>query len=154
MDIQIASNFERLIYDLNNQNDIETKSVMEEIKTKSKYIISKEKLEIIKKDFLSASMKETEVLSIIKRIYEKYKIILDPHSAIGFGALNKVKLEGDNIVLATAHPCKFPDAINKSINVKPNLPEELKYIMGEKENYDIISNNLDKIKKYIKDKIK
>ena len=154
MDIQIASNFERLIYDLNNQNDIETKSVMEEIKTKSKYIISKEKLEIIKKDFLSASMKETEVLSIIKRIYEKYKIILDPHSAIGFGALNKVKLEGNNIVLATAHPCKFPDAINKSINVKPNLPEELKYIMGEKENYDIISNNLDKIKKYIKDKIK
>ena len=154
MDIQIASNFERLIYDLNNQNDLETKSVMEEIKTKNKYIISKEKLEIIKKDFLSASMKETEVLSIIKRIYEKYKIILDPHSAIGFGALNKVKLEGDNIVLATAHPCKFPDAINKSINVKPNLPEELKYIMGEKENYDIISNNLDKIKKYIKDKIK
>ena len=154
MDIQIASNFERLIYDLNNQNDLETKSVMEEIKTKNKYIISKEKLEIIKKDFLSASMKETEVLSIIKRIYEKYKIILDPHSAIGFGALNKVKLEGNNIVLATAHPCKFPDAINKSINVKSNLPEELKYIMGEKENYDIISNNLDKIKKYIKDKIK
>ena len=154
MDIQIASNFERLIYDLNNQNDIETKSVMEEIKTKSKYIISKEKLEIIKKDFLSASMKETEVLSIIKRIYEKYKIILDPHSAIGFGALNKVKLEGNNIVLATAHPCKFPDTINRSINIKPNLPEELKYIMGEKENYDIISNNLDKIKKYIKDKIK
>jgi threonine synthase len=153
MDIQIASNFERLIYDLNNQNDIETKNVMEEIKTKSKYIISKEKLEIIKKDFLSASMKETEVLSIIKRIYEKYKIILDPHSAIGFGALNKVKLEGNNIVLATAHPCKFPDAIIKSINVKPKLPEELKYIMGEKENYDIISNNLDKIKKYIKDKI-
>jgi threonine synthase len=154
MDIQIASNFERLIYDLNNQNDIETKCVMEEIKTKNKYIISKEKLEIIKKDFLSASMKETEVLSIIKKIYEKYKIILDPHSAIGFGALNKVKLEGNNIVLATAHPCKFPETINKSINVKPNLPEELKYIMGEKENYDIISNNLDKIKKYIKDKIK
>ena len=154
MDIQIASNFERLIYDLNNNDDIETKSIMEEIKNNNRYIISKEKVEKIKKNFLSASMKEKEVLSTIKKVYEKYKIILDPHSAIGFGALNKVKLEGDTVVLATAHPCKFPDAIDKSINVKPRLPEKLKYILDEKENYDIISNDSEKIKKYIRNKIK
>jgi threonine synthase len=98
-------------------------------------------------------MDETEVLNVIKEIYEKYKIILDPHSAIGFGALKKVELEGNNVVLATAHPCKFPDAIVRSINVKPSLPNELKHVLDEKENYDIISNNLDKIKKYIKGKI-
>ena len=80
-------------------------------------------------------------------------VILDPHSAIGFGALKKVNLKGNNIVLATAHPCKFPDAIDKSINIKPNLPNELMYIMTEKENYDIISNNLKTIKKYVKDRI-
>ena len=154
MDIQIASNFERLIYDLNSCDDVETKNIMAGIKKDGKYIISKEKMEKIKKDFLSASMNENEVLNIIKEIYKKYKIILDPHSAIGFGVLKKVKLEGDTIVLATAHPCKFPDAIEKSINVKPSLPEELKYILDEKENYDIISNNLDKIKKYIRNKIK
>ena len=154
MDIQIASNFERLIYDLNNNDDVETKSIMEEIKNNNRYIISKEKVEKIKKNFLSASMKEKEVLSTIKKVYEKYKIILDPHSAIGFGALNKVKLEGDTVVLATAHPCKFPDAIDKSINVKPRLPEKLKYILDEKENYDIISNDPEKIKKYIRNKIK
>jgi len=154
MDIQIASNFERLIYDLNSCDDVETKNIMAGIKKDGKYIISKEKLKKIKKDFLSASMNENEVLNTIKEVYEKYKIILDPHSAIGFGALNKIKLEGDTVVLATAHPCKFPDAINKSINVRPSLPEELKYILDEKENYDIISNNLKKIKKYIKNKIK
>jgi threonine synthase len=153
MDIQIASNFERLIYDLNNYDDVETKNVMTGIKEKGKYIIPKEKLDKIKKDFLSASMDETEVLNVIKEIYEKYKIILDPHSAIGFGALKKVELEGNNVVLATAHPCKFPDAIVRSINVKPSLPNELKHVLDEKENYDIISNNLDKIKKYIKGKI-
>ena len=153
MDIQIASNFERLIYDLNNYDDVETKNVMTGIKEKGKYIISKEKLDKIKKDFLSTSMDETEILNVIKEIYEKYKIILDPHSAIGFGALKKVELEGNNVVLATAHPCKFPDAIVRSINVKPSLPNELKHVLDEKENYDIISNNLDKIKKYIKGKI-
>ena len=153
MDIQIASNFERLIYDLNNHDDVETKNVMTTIKEKGKYIISKEIIKIIKKDFISASIDEVEVLNIIKEVYVKYKIILDPHSAIGFGALKKVELEGTNIVLATAHPCKFPDTIARSINVKPNLPNELKYILGEKENYDIISNDQEKIKKFIKGKI-
>jgi threonine synthase len=153
MDIQVASNFERLIYDLTGCDDLETRNVMKEIKKEGKYIISKTKLEKIKSDFLSASMDESEILNVIKEVYEKHMIILDPHSAIGFGVLNKVKLEGNSIVLATAHPCKFPDAINSSINIKPSLPEKLKHILDEKENYDVISNNLDEIKKYITGKI-
>jgi len=153
MDIQIASNFERLIYDLNDSEDNETKKIMTEIKEKGKYIIPDDIMKKIDKDFLSASVSEKEVLDIIKEIHGKYNIVLDPHSATGFGALKKINIEGNNVVLATAHPCKFPEAIDKSIGIKPNLPDELKYVMSEKENYDIISNNLNKIKKYIKEKI-
>ncbi|MDB9774351.1 threonine synthase [Candidatus Pelagibacter sp.] len=153
MDIQIASNFERLIYDLNDCDDNETRTIMHGIKENGKYIISKDKMEKIDKDFLSASMSENEILDTIKEVHIKYDIILDPHSAIGFGSLNKVNLEGNNIVLATAHPCKFPEAIDKSIGIKPDLPDELKYVMDEKENYDIISNNLSKTQQYIKEKI-
>ncbi|MDC1278240.1 threonine synthase [Pelagibacteraceae bacterium] len=153
MDIQIASNFERLIYDLNNCDDDETKKIMHGIKEKGKYIISKDKMKRINEDFLSASMSEKEILDTIKEVQVKYDIILDPHSAIGFGSLNKVNLEGNNVVLATAHPCKFPEAIDKSIGIKPDLPDELKYVMGEKENYNIISNNLSKTQQYIKEKI-
>jgi threonine synthase len=153
MDIQIASNFERLVYDLNDCDDNETQKIMTDIKEKSKYIIPKSKMKKINKYFLSASINEKEVLDIIKEVYTKYDIILDPHSAIGFGALNKVNIDGNNIVLVTAHPCKFPDAIDKSIGIKPELPDELKYVMDEKENYDIISNNLSKTQKYIKEKI-
>jgi len=153
MDIQIASNFERLVYDLNDCDDNETRKIMTDIKEEGNYIIPKNKMEKINKDFVSASMNEEEVLEIIKEVYTKYDIILDPHSAIGFGALNKVNVDGNNIVLVTAHPCKFPSAIDKSIGIKPDLPDELKYIMDEKENYDIISNNLSKTEKYIKEKI-
>ena len=153
MDIQIASNFERLIYDLNDCDDNETRKIMHGIKEKGKYIISKNKMKIINEDFLSASMSEKEILDTIKEVQVKYDIILDPHSAIGFGSLNKVNLEGNNIVLATAHPCKFPEAIDKSIGIKSELPDELKYVMDEKENYDIISNNLSKTQQYIKEKI-
>ena len=153
MDIQIASNFERLIYDLNNHNDKKTIKVMKEIKENGKYLISEENLNKINNHFLSSSINENEVLNIIKNIYEEFDMILDPHTAIGYGAFDKVKLEGNNIVLATAHPCKFPDAIKKAINIKSKLPNELLHVLDEKENFDILENDLDKIKNHIKARI-
>ena len=153
MDIQIASNFERLIYDLNDGDDEKTIIAMQDIKEKGEYKIDQKKLDKIKLNFLSSRMNEEEVLKNIKLVYEKFDIVLDPHSAIGYGAFDKVNLNGNNIVLATAHPCKFPEAIKNSINLKVGLPDELKFIMDEKEKYDIIENNVDKVKKHIKDRI-
>ena len=152
MDIQIASNFERLIYDLNDFDCNATKKIMSEIKESGKYIISQEKIEKIKKHFLSASLNDNEVLNIIKSAYEEHKILMDPHTAIGFGAIDKIKVDGLNIVLGTAHPCKFPDAINDAIKTKPQLPKELMHILDEKEDYMIIPNDLQNIKKFIKSK--
>ena len=127
MDIQIASNFERLIYDLNNGDDTQTISAMNDIKEK--------------------------VLKTISLVHKKFDVVLDPHSAIGYGAFDKINISGNNIVLATAHPCKFPDAIKNAINLKAELPKELMYILSEKENYDIIDNNVDKVKQHIKERI-
>ena len=153
MDIQLASNFERLIYDLNNHNDEKTTKAMKDIKENGKYLISEENLNKINNHFLSSSMNENEVLNIIKNVHAKFDMILDPHTAIGYGAFDKVKLDGNNIVLATAHPCKFPDAVEKAINIKSKLPNELLYVLDEKENYDIVENSLDKIKNHIKERI-
>ncbi len=154
MDIQIASNFERLIYDLNNHDSSRTLDDMKNIKQNGKYTIDVDKLKKINQDFLSARMSEQETLDVIKNIYEKFNMVLDPHTAIGYGAFDKHDLKGNNIVLATAHPCKFPDAILKAINLKSDLPDELKFILDEKENYGIIENNLKEIKQYILGKIK
>ncbi|MDA9933326.1 threonine synthase [Candidatus Pelagibacter sp.] len=153
MDIQIASNFERLIYDLNDCDDAQTINAMNDIREKGKYTIDQERLNKINTDFLSSKMSEEEVLETIKKVYEKFDIVLDPHSAIGYGAFDKVNLSGNNIVLATAHPCKFPDAIKNAINLKAELPKELMYILNEKENFDIIDNNIDKVKQHIKERI-
>jgi len=153
MDIQIASNFERLIYDIKDHNDKKTIEVMKSIKEKGKYEIKKEFLNKINVDFLSSRMGENEVLDTIKTVYEKFDKVLDPHSAIGYGAFDKVNLKGNNIVLATAHPCKFPSAIEKAINLKTELPSELAFILDKKENYDIIDNNLNKIKQHIKERV-
>jgi len=152
MDIQIASNFERLIYDLNDFDCNATKKIMLEIKESGKYIIPHEKIKKIKKHFLSASLNDSEILNIIKSAYEEHKILMDPHTAIGFGAIDKVKVDGLNIVLGTAHPCKFPDAINDAIKTKPQMPKELMHVLDEKEDYMIIPNDLQNIKEFIKSK--
>ena len=153
MDIQIASNFERLIYDLNNCDDTETIKAMNDIKEKGKHILDQEKLDKINNNFLSSKMSEDEVLKTIELVYKKFDVVLDPHSAIGYGAFDKVNISGNNIVLATAHPCKFPDAIKKAINLNAELPKELIYILNEKENYKVIDNNIDEVKKHIIERI-
>ena len=154
MDIQVASNFERLIFDLNNRDGQQTSLDMKNIKEKGEYLINEDKLNKISENFLSARMSEDETLGVIKNVYEKFSVVLDPHTAIGYGAFDKHNLKGNNIVLATAHPCKFPDAVSKAINLKSDLPDELEFILNEKEDYDIIDNNLEKIKNYIVGKAK
>jgi threonine synthase len=154
MDIQVASNFERLIYDLNNKDANLTSEVMKTIKKDKAYIINEIGLKKINSDFLSASLSEDEIIKTISDVYKKDKLILDPHTAIGFAAFDRVSLEGNNIVLATAHPSKFPDAINKALDMSAELPKELQYVLSEKENYDIIENNLTSIKNHITERVK
>lgn len=152
MDIQIASNFERLIYDISDKDSETTKEIMNKIKL-NKYKINEKDLIKINKDFVSECINEEETLSTIKQIYNEYNLVIDPHTAIGVGALRKLNIKSRSIVLATAHPCKFPLAIEKAINKTEPLPDELNYILNEKEHYEILDNNVDKIKNYVKEKI-
>ena len=153
MDIQVASNFERLIYDINDQNTDKTSKIMQSIKNEKKYLIEEKELKKIRKDFVSETISEQELLSCIKKAYENYKIIIDPHTAVGLGALEKINLVGKSGVLSTAHPCKFPEAIKKAINIKSELPDNLNYILSKKENFIVINNDIEEVKKYILNKL-
>ena len=151
MDIQLASNFERLIYYINNSDSEKTGEIMKKIKLNS-YQIENKNLEIIKKDFLSESCNEKETLDIIKKNYEENNIILDPHTAVGVGAANKLSFN-DCVVLSTAHPCKFPDATNNAINMHEKLPVELEHVLNKDEHFQILKNNSEDVKNFIKSKL-
>ena len=151
MDIQLASNFERLIYYVNNSDSEKTAEIMKQIKQNS-YQIEKNNLDIIQKDFLSESCNEQETLDIIKKNYEENNIILDPHTAVGVGAVKKLSFN-DCLVLSTAHPCKFPDAISNAINKHEKLPKELQHVLDKDENFQVLKNNTEDVKKFIKSKI-
>ena len=151
MDIQLASNFERLIYYVNNSNSEITSNIMKKVK-KNEYRIEKSNLDIIQKDFVSESCDEDETLEIIKENFEKNSIILDPHTAVGVGAANKLNLN-DCVVLSTAHPCKFPAATDKAINKHEELPKELQYVYGKEENFQLLKNDTDEVKNFVKSKL-
>ena len=147
MDIQVASNFERLLYDLYGKNSEKVKKVMMSIKDNT-YKIEQNILVKLQNDFDSESLNETEILNTIRNFYKENKIVIDPHTAIGVGVIKKLNLR-DVVILATAHPCKFPIAIEKAISKIEKLPESLNYIYDKVENFEVISKDLEKVKKFI-----
>ena len=151
MDIQLASNFERLIYYINNSNSEITAEIMKKIK-ENVYQIDKINLESIQKDFVSGSCNENETLDIIKKYYEKDNVILDPHTAVGVGVANKLSLN-DCVVLSTAHPCKFPDATENAIKKHENLPKELEHVLNKDENFEVLKNDIEVVKNFVRSKI-
>ena len=152
MDIQIASNFERLIYDIKDCNSEFTKDVMSEIKNNT-YKIHKNDLDKIQKNFISEMLDEKETVEMIKIIKDEHQMVVDPHTAVGIGALRKLGLEKNCVVLSTAHPCKFPKAIEEAISKTENLPDSLKYVNNKKEKFELLSNDIEKVKKYVMNSI-
>jgi threonine synthase len=153
MDIQVASNFERLVFDLCDRDSLKITRLMNDLEKYGEFKLSKNYLEKIKENFISESLSENETKSEISKIYKKEKILLDPHTAVATGIISKLSIEGNVIALATAHPAKFPDMVVKETNIKPELPDNLKNILTKKENYKRLSNNLKEIQNYILEKI-
>ena len=152
MDIQIASNFERLLYDVKDCNSEVTKNVMAEIKNNT-YKIDKNDLDKIKKNFISEMLNENETVEMIKTINDEHQMVVDPHTAVGIGAVRKLGLEKNCVVLSTAHPSKFPKAIEDAISKTENLPVCLNYVNHRKEKFELLSNDVEKVKKYVMNSI-
>ena len=152
MDIQIASNFERLLYDVKDCNSEVIKEVMSKIKSNS-FIIDNGDLNKINKNFTSEMLDEKETIEMIKQINDEYQIIVDPHTAVGIGAVKKLRLENNCVVLSTAHPCKFPQAIQDAISKTEDLPSSLSYINDRNEKFEVLPNDIEKVKDYVMNSI-
>ena len=131
---------------------------MAEFKKTGKLQVSKEILDDIRKDFDSYSINDEETCKIINRIYQENEEILDPHTATGIGATDLYQKSKDYkdeyvVILATAHPAKFPDSVKKSGAPEPKLPLFLSDLMDKKEEMTIIDKDLAKVKEFIANKI-
>ena len=149
MDIQVASNFERLIFDLCSCSSRKTSKYMSNLQTKGKFKIKKNELAIIRKNFLSESLTEKETRKVIHKIYKNYKVLIDPHTAVAVGVMDKLFIKGKTLILSTAHPAKFSDTVMRETRIKPQLPKNLNNILLKKEKFKKLPKNIKNIKEYI-----
>ena len=156
MDIQVASNFERILFEICNQDESRVVALMNNLKNKKEFQLNKTELSNLQENFLAHSVSEEETLQTIKQVYQEYNSVLDPHSAIGFKALKKSGSLSDNFsyfCLETAHACKFPDAIVSAIGKKPPMPDFVKKIFSKEESFIVLDGNLEILKSYIEKKV-
>ena len=153
MDIQVASNFERLIFDICSKNSTKTIKFMKDLKEKGKIKFQKKEHKKLKENFLSESVDDNETKLIISKIYKQNKKLIDPHTAVGIGAVKKSDLSGNTIILATAHPFKFSNIVLKETGSKPTISGNLKDIILRKEKFDQLNKNIEDVKKYILERI-
>ena len=152
MDIQVSSNFERLLFDILKGDDKKVVTLMNDLKTKGFFKLDKESIKIIQKDFCAETINDEETLAIIKKCNIESKFILDPHTATAFGAVNKIGNLSEAIILGTAHPYKFLETVKKATGKDIEAPLQLLNVMDKEERFDIIENIIPKIKNYILEK--
>ncbi len=136
MDIQVSSNFERLLFDAADRDPAVVRAAFASLEQSGGFDIPSAALTRVREDFDARAVNEAETSAEIARTYREAGYVLDPHTATGVTAA-RARLKQDPstpvVALATAHPAKFPDAIFKAIGLKVDLPERLAPIMTAPE---------------------
>jgi len=149
MDIQVSSNFERVLYDYYKKDEKKINELMKNLKDKGEFTIDENVLKNIRKDFDATSCSDDEICKIIKDFYNINKIVIDPHTATALKILNNENYNKKELyVLETAHHCKFPNAIKKALNINTKLPDFIDFT-DAKENFDVLDNEINIVKDHI-----
>jgi threonine synthase len=150
MDIQIASNFERYLYYLFDENGEKIRQLMNTFSKYGEIKIDKQKLQTVQADFLSAKATETETTEEIRNFYKETGYILDPHTAVGVKVGRQLRdKEKPLICLATAHPAKFRKPVEKGTGMLPPIPPSLQNIEKKKEKFTVIDASFEQVKTFI-----
>ncbi len=150
MDIQISSNFERLLFFYLKKKKDGVSKLYSNLKKNKKFIVEKDILVKILNEFVGGRVDDVKTKDTILEIYKKFKIVLDPHTAVGVRVgREKTHNKEKNIFLATAHYGKFMNTIEISLKKKIELPHKLRELLTKKEQFEIFENNLEQIEMYI-----
>ncbi len=153
MDILVSSNFERFLFDVFERDGSALAEFMEKL-NKEDVSVDEDKMNFARSLFSSARANDEETCEVIKRVSDSAQYLLDPHTAIGVKASREcLPNHAFPVVnLATAHPVKFPEAIEKAGLSEPELPAHLSDLLQREERYDVLANDIEKVQGYIVNK--
>jgi len=150
MDIQISSNFERLLFEASGRDAGSVRSAMAGLKQSGSFEIEANTLKAMRRDFRAARASEKQVADTIRDTLSDAGYLADPHTAIGvFVAKKFEKPDSPMVALSTAHPAKFPAAVKKASGIDPALPQWLAGMMDKPERFDVLDNDIKAVEGHI-----
>jgi threonine synthase len=153
MDIQVSSNFERVLFDAYGRDGGAIAALMAQMKTGG-FDISADALAMLRGSFASGACSEQQTLDTIRDAYAQTGEILCPHSAVGVYVAQGHLGQTPMITLATAHPAKFPDAVQSAMGVHPALPARMADLFARKERVTRAPNDLAALQSLVRERIK
>jgi threonine synthase len=156
MDIQVASNFERALFEASGRDAGWLAAAMETFARDRKLSLPANVLSGLRSRYDAASCDDQKTVEAMRRVHARTGRIVDPHTAVGLHAAHQMKgsLRGPTVVLATAHPAKFPEAVKAATGVFPHLPERLAGLFEGKEKYTVLGNDKALVRAHIEAKLR
>jgi threonine synthase len=152
MDIQVSSNFERLLFDACGRDPAMIRGVFASLDQSGAFDIPAAPLAAIRNEFDALSVNEAETTDEIARTWRETGYVLDPHTATGVRAA-RARLAVDSatpvVALSTAHPAKFPDAIERAIGQRPRLPAAIASHLDGPERFTVLENDEARVAAFI-----
>ncbi len=151
MDIQVSSNFERLLFELNRRDGGMTAEQLGRFRATGSLAVEPDQLDQLGAVFAGARCDDDETLATIRTTYERTGQLVDPHTAVALHAASKVDRDPSVplVVLATAHPAKFPDAVERATGVRPRLPPHLADLFDRPERTSTLPNDLAAVQRFV-----
>jgi len=151
MDIQVSSNFERLLFEMNNRDGAMTAQQLQRFRDRGALAVEQDQFDQwIAPTFRAARATDHDTLSTIRSVYESTGMLIDPHTAVGVKAARDFAEDGvPMLTLATAHPAKFPDAVERATGERPTLPEHLADLFDRPERTSQLPNDLATVEAFV-----
>src|SRR3954464_8483845 len=151
MDIQVSSNFERLLFEASRRDAVGVRRLMDQLKQSGRFVLPDATLAAVREEFDAGRADETETAAAIRAAWREAGDLVDPHTAVALAVADRDTSDSriPNIVLSTAHPAKFPDAVEAACGVRPQLPAWLDGLLTKREEARIMRNDQAEVEKFI-----
>ncbi|WP_439142487.1 threonine synthase [Pseudooctadecabacter sp.] len=153
MDIQVSSNFERALFEAYGRDGATVAEQMDDLKSKGRFTISQGAIDMLRDTFASGRASEDETYHAISAELTRSGELLCPHSAVGVHVADAHQSDVPMITLATAHPAKFPAAVEKATGIHPPLPPHMADLYDRSERVERVPNDLAALQTLIKERI-
>jgi threonine synthase len=157
MDIQVSSNFERLLFEINGRDGGMTGEQLQRLRSGGTLSIeADQRTSYIDGTFTAGRLDDRATLDVMRSHYASTGMLLDPHTAVAVGVAEQVRssISGPIVTMATAHPAKFPDAVESATGIRPRLPAHLADLMERPEHFTKLPNDLAAVEQFVESHVR